>query len=237
MTSSSTSEAVRDILASRQLSRFIGMGEGLHLEVKGRVPYDLETANAQYELAKDVSALANAGGGWIVCGLTTKEASDERKDIISALDLVSRSDFPDKRFDGLVREYVKPFPMGFEVTFIASEDDPDKGVGVLHVPQQSEDQKPFLIAKVVDDSTRIKQIVFGYARRIGEDAEPHNVQQLREALRTGMSPTAQRLSSIEEQIGIVLERMTGNGSIANADESVAHAATVLNERFAALFAS
>jgi hypothetical protein len=53
------------ILAGGDFERFIGVAESLEVEFKGE-PYRAEQDSQKFELAKDVTALANAAGGVIV---------------------------------------------------------------------------------------------------------------------------------------------------------------------------
>jgi predicted HTH transcriptional regulator len=57
--------------ASGDFNQFIDAPEGLEIEFKGE-PYRLEQDSQKFELAKDVSALANAAGGLIVIGARTQ---------------------------------------------------------------------------------------------------------------------------------------------------------------------
>ena len=61
-------EQLRALLEARRFARLIGEAEAVSLEVK-QEPYDLDAAAGRYELAKDVSALANSGGGHLLVGL------------------------------------------------------------------------------------------------------------------------------------------------------------------------
>jgi predicted HTH transcriptional regulator len=63
-------EQVRGILNRRAFGEFVGVAEDETFECK-EMPYQLAADHGNYELAKDVSAFANAGGGVIVCGVRT----------------------------------------------------------------------------------------------------------------------------------------------------------------------
>jgi len=75
---------LESILASGDFSRLLGVSETSWLEFK-RDPYHLADDRNKQELAKDVTALANADGGIILLGVaTTREAAhlgDEVKEI------------------------------------------------------------------------------------------------------------------------------------------------------------
>jgi predicted HTH transcriptional regulator len=65
----------RNLLASADYMSFVDAVETEHIEFKSE-PYRLENDLQKQELAKDVSGLANAGGGVILIGFkTTKDAT------------------------------------------------------------------------------------------------------------------------------------------------------------------
>jgi len=73
-----TFEAIKVILDTRQFDQLIGREEDAWFEAKQRSPYDLTPPTGRYELAKDVSAFANADGGLLVVGLTTTRVAETR---------------------------------------------------------------------------------------------------------------------------------------------------------------
>src|SRR5205809_3869016 len=77
-------DQVREVLTSGQFKDFIGILEDETLEFKA-VPYQLNDDRAKQELAKDVTALANVGGGMILVGIRTEKdlahLGDEVKEI------------------------------------------------------------------------------------------------------------------------------------------------------------
>src|SRR5688500_16517413 len=139
-------EHITTIIASGDFTQFIGMAEDTVLEVK-RQPYDLDTAADRYELAKDASALANSGGGYILVGLTTRREADREIDIVDALSLIAAPAFPVAQCEGVIANHVFPLIDGLVVTWRQATGSND-GLGVILVPPQHEDRKPFIIAKV-----------------------------------------------------------------------------------------
>jgi hypothetical protein len=77
-------ESIKTILDTRQFAALIGLDEDTWLEAKGRNPYDFATPMGRYELAKDVTAFANAEGGILLVGLTTALAPDAKTERITA---------------------------------------------------------------------------------------------------------------------------------------------------------
>lgn len=69
------------ILGSGDFNQLIGGLEDDHLECKS-APYNLTEDQGKMELAKDVSALANADGGIILIGVQTETEPQHQGDII-----------------------------------------------------------------------------------------------------------------------------------------------------------
>jgi predicted HTH transcriptional regulator len=69
------------ILQSGDFNRLLGGLEDDRLECKS-APYNLDHEREKMELAKDVSALANADGGLILIGVQTEQEPQYQGDII-----------------------------------------------------------------------------------------------------------------------------------------------------------
>ncbi|PZH15020.1 hypothetical protein C1I97_09130 [Streptomyces sp. NTH33] len=84
------------------------------------------------ELAKDVTAFANGGGGILVLGVTTRlEDGEEVLDTIAPLD---RSAVDLDQVRKLIREHVTPVPWGITVDW---SDDGQHRVVFIDIPQQA----------------------------------------------------------------------------------------------------
>jgi len=86
--------SVKAILGSYQFDSLIGLEEDTWLEAKGRNPYDFTTPAGRFELAKDVSAFANADGGILIVGLATILLPAAKTEQITAHDLARNKNFP-----------------------------------------------------------------------------------------------------------------------------------------------
>ena len=80
----------RAVLASGAFSEFIGRKEDLHFEAKDAKPHDLGLPSGRFELAKDVSAFANADGGYLVVGLEHERLPAEDVEQVRGLELIPR---------------------------------------------------------------------------------------------------------------------------------------------------
>jgi hypothetical protein len=142
-----TDEVLAVLEDGSQDDRLVGVYEAESLDFKGS-PYRLVEPREQWELAKDVAALANRGGGLIVVGVQTIKdpARDEEHaskvapfphtmlDVKQVLDVVARDVYPMvERLD--VRVFGRA----------------DKRLVAIVVPRQDPDREPFLLTRLVDE--------------------------------------------------------------------------------------
>lgn len=201
-----THEELVTILDSGEFDKLIGLAEDQILEVKGPAPYDLKMAGGRFELAKDVSAFANADGGHLLIGLETQKLVDQATDEVKTLKLIPKSDLEVGKIEGIVRSHVWPKIDGLRVEWISSKVDPSKGLGIIHVPRQKEEDKLFIITKISIEGEAQKEIIVGIARRVGGDNLPLTAQQVYEAIRQGRDTVLQRSARIEEKLDALLNR-------------------------------
>ena len=196
-----TSALIEAALTARDWAMLIGRVEDGVFEAKGPKPYDFARPQAQYQLAKDASAFANADGGWIIVGLKHGRVSDRAVDVVEDLDLLAAGDFPADELKGRMRDFVRPDIAGLGVYWVENAGTPGMGVGVIHIPRQDADRKPYLIYHVIESDTKLDHIVFGYAERVGDASSPLSFEQIQHRMKTGMTSQAQRLTRMESQLG------------------------------------
>lgn len=196
---------VAEILHAGRIEALVGLAEGQEFEAKGAAAYDLTTPAGRYELAKDASSFANASGGLIVIGLTHAKLDNVATEVVSGLELLSQDHFNAGRYGGTLAEYVYPGIVGLNVSWAAIHSDARRGVGVILVPAQRADDKPFIVARVTEDGAALKHIVVGMARRKGPDSAPLSPVEIQDALRKGMDSTSQRLSRMDAKLDALLE--------------------------------
>ncbi|MBV9880968.1 MAG: ATP-binding protein [Gemmatirosa sp.] len=227
-------DRVDSCLASRELGSLIGLEEGIRFEAKRAAAYRIDSAASRYELAKDVSALANANGGMIVIGVATERAESEMLDRVSALDLVPPDAVKPSALEGIIREHVHPPIPDLSVSWVEDVAGRGLGVVVIRVPAQQHDVKPFLTLRVVEDGHVIKQTVVGYAIRVESGAEPFSPTRLHEAMKQGMNSVAQRLDRLEAKLDALIESRETQASEPRAVAPSTPDLVLLNERIARL---
>jgi predicted HTH transcriptional regulator len=225
-----TFATIKAILDTRQFDNLIGQDEDSWFEAKGNNPYDFATPVGRYELAKDVSAFANADGGILIVGLATTPVAEVRTERVCALDLCTQEGFDAPQYLGLIREYVHPAIKELNVYWTPVNSEATQGLGVIEVPAQSAKQKYFLIAKVVEAGTQIKQIVFGLAKRTNSANDPLTIVDLYRHMQDGKQTVPQTLARLEEKIdGLIQAQAHPATPEQNPDELYAERAARLSE--------
>jgi hypothetical protein len=194
-----TPEQVVDIAARGKFDELKGTVEDHQIEAKAE-PY-ADNPHGRLELAKDVSGLANAGGGVIIIGARTERLEAEQQDAIVDVRPFVQGLVNVEQYLARIRTGVFPPPQGVDIRWYQSSVQPDRGILLIVVPKQPDEERPFLIARVVDAETgRVREIVFGYAERRRANTEPLGVRDLQELLRAGrrFGEIGPRLDRMEE---------------------------------------
>src|SRR6266404_3094737 len=204
-------ESIKTILAARQFATLIGLDEDTWLEAKRRNPYDFASPGGRYELAKDITAFANAEGGILLVGLTTAPAADAKTERITGHDLCPQAEFDAMQYLGIIKEHVYPVIKDLKIYWLPVNAEATHGLGVIEVPPQSPNQKYFLIAKVVDSGAELKQIVFGIAKRNDSSNDPFTVAELYKYTQSGKHPVPQTLARVEAKLDRFIESLARPG--------------------------
>jgi hypothetical protein len=148
-----TKEDVLRFLDAGDFDALIGAVETAEVDFK-RSPYRLNEASEAFELAKDVTALANTEtGGILVVGFQTRSPEESGLDTVETVHPFARSLFDRDQWLAKVHQLAYPTVVGLDAVFKPSADDPDRGVAVIVVPAQAAESRYFVVAKqfVSDD--------------------------------------------------------------------------------------
>jgi len=178
-----TVDQILTVLNAGGFDQFIGQAETETFECK-REPYQLGQDRDGYELAKDVSSLANATGGFIIVGLHTERDDATFTDTVRRVRLLDRALIDPQRYENIINNWIVP-PPRFTVQFYATSADPNRGLFAIHVPEQPQSERPFLMARVVSDTDRRLEIVCGFAERKVANSQPTSVRDLHQFFRQG----------------------------------------------------
>jgi len=195
-------DEISAILRSGEFTAFLGGLEDDHLECKS-APYDLTQEHGKMELAKDVSALANADGGIILIGLRTEREPQQLGDIIRRVGAFARNRLDFAQYQNVLSEWVLPAIPGLRFDWYANSANRDEGIGSILVPHEANRERPYVVAKVVSNAGRIIGSYVGFFERLRENVAPMKPSDLRDRLKDGrrFSELDSRLGNIEEMIG------------------------------------
>lgn len=154
-------------------------------------PYHLQNGYSKQELAKDVSSFANLNGGYILIGPKTPQNEEEKSKThlgneVIEISLLDRDLVDPDQYKKVIKSWIHPEIKGFDVYWVASKDDRDKGVVVIEIPSQVESLKPFLIIKTVFEDGKKSEKIFGYAERKGDCSDPKKIKDIHRVMRDGL---------------------------------------------------
>ncbi len=202
-------EEVERILTSGNFESLKGAIEDEKLECKSE-PYLLENDHHKLELAKDVSALANSGGGVVLIGAKTEKDPSHLGDEIKEIRPFAQSLIDTERYQNIVTDWIFPTLDNLVVKWWPLASDTGKGIVSILVREQPTSRSPFLITKSVDAKGRLNHILFGFAERRRATASPKSVEELHTLLRDGgiyhtINP---KLDAIQEALGRINLKQT-----------------------------
>lgn len=172
------------ILVSGNFDELLGAVEDDHFECKGE-PYRIEDDHQKFELAKDVSALANAKGGIILIGAQTERDPTQATDIVTKIRPFSDSVINISQYESVVRTWVYPPIKDLEIKWFALSQKSGLGLVAIIVGDQDQLWRPFLLTRSIEPSGRVSTTLFGYAERGTGKSLPMSVQQIHTILRDG----------------------------------------------------
>jgi hypothetical protein len=196
-----TIEEVTDILSRGTFAELISTVEHAQFECKSGL-YDTKTVKSKIELAKDVSALANSSGGYLLIGpATAKNPLHHGDEVVSVSEFGSSAFQPDTYRD-ILSSFIYPPIRDLKIEWHPGNADPSNGIASIYVPAKSVNEKPFLVAQSELDS-QVRGHLFGYFERVGDDVLPTTVQMIRDTMKDGKryGDLNQRIENFEALLG------------------------------------
>ena len=186
---------IRSLVETGEFQQLIGEFEGQHLDAKAQ-PYSFASGNdAKREFAKDVAAFANASGGCIIIGAETTVSSLQAGEQITALKSFPETLFNADQYCKIINEWLYPELNGLIIKWRPNKDARQSGIGVIFIPSQAPETKPFLLTRTIGDK-KTTEILLGYAERRIDRTDIKSVVELHHAMRTGMNLEATLLNRI-----------------------------------------
>jgi hypothetical protein len=190
------------ILESGHFDRLLGGLEDEHLECK-REPYKLQLDAEKMELAKDISALANADGGIILIGVKTEKDPTVAGDVIRHCGCFIEGFVDFNQYENVLLDWVIPSIRGLKFKWHPSALNPKEGIVSIFVPQTVCQERPFIVGKIIEDTGELSGSHIGYFERKRDGVPPMKAPELRERLKDGLrfAELNARLMNVEEMVG------------------------------------
>ena len=178
-------DGIRALLSAGQFDSLVGIHETVEIEFKGQ-PYRLGESHGKYELAKDVSALANARGGAIIVGVRTERSDSHPSDVAREVRPVPRQLVDQRQHEDVIRSWIFPPPEGCAVELFRDPRSSEAVLGFIKVPTQRPSIGPFVVSRVVEDeSGRVQGATLALFERRTAGSPPLSPHEVQSLLRDG----------------------------------------------------
>jgi hypothetical protein len=130
-----TPAEAHDLIRQRDYDALRGCRESSQLDFKAGW-YRLEDDHEKAELAKDVSAMANSGGGYIIRGVATERLSSAEEEIVSSVKPIPADEVDREQHRSVVKAWCFPQVRGVEFHWHRAADagaEGERGVFVIEV--------------------------------------------------------------------------------------------------------
>ncbi|MGI8808228.1 MAG: AlbA family DNA-binding domain-containing protein [Acidimicrobiales bacterium] len=142
-------QEIEILLVEGREAELIGIAESDRLDFK-QSPHQLATDRGKWELAKDVAALANSGGGALVVGIATTIPEDTEEEIASEVTLFPAGLASVKQHRDVLDAKSGVYPTVRDVTIRRFDRPEGKALLLIVVPAQEEDQQPYMVLRMVE---------------------------------------------------------------------------------------
>jgi len=202
-------EQIQDILARGAFDELKGALENEIFEAKSQ-PWDLNSERGKFDLATDISSMANMRGGIIVFGASTKQPDTHQSREVDQIPRLPESIAPsDDRYWQIVSDWIYPPLFGISFRWHPDPKDSTRGMISVYVPNYGEESRPFLVAHYLSEKGKRISSVVGLSQRLGSTTRHTPIQDLHAFVREG-----RRLDAIHQKLDTIIARTekdaTGN---------------------------
>src|SRR6266536_441104 len=181
----STPNELIKVVQAGNFDQLVGTPENDWLDFK-RQPYRLDMVKDRWELVKDVAAFANHQGGMLVIGVQTDRQPHEAVDVAVKVRPVPFTSIDPTRYHDLLIQRIYPPIRGLQLKWHLSEPAATKGLFVITVPPQPDDQGPFIVHRTLDEDGRETTQAFAIPQREGAVTLPLLVGQMHRLINDGL---------------------------------------------------
>jgi hypothetical protein len=179
---------VAEVLKILETGKFEELKETIedkHVEFKG-APYRLEENMEKWELAKDVSALANAEGGLILIGFCTRKDASSAVEYVDEVRPFELDLFDTDKHRNILNDWISPPIAAIEIRCFPLGSESGRIVAAIVVPATAPEGKPFLVKRTVEANGKVRGTQFGYYERVQDRIPAISAETLRTYVRDGM---------------------------------------------------
>lgn len=180
-----TYASVLEIIENERWDELVGEAEGDSFDGKREI-YDLSSDHKKMELAKDAASFANAAGGIIIVGIETQKSALHFSDEVVSLKPFGATIFNPEQYRDVLNSWVYPKINNLKIEWKEESPETNRGFGIITVPPQPEEVKPFLVTQTIHSSGKRSDILFGYAERKLDISSPATIFELHQLLRDGL---------------------------------------------------
>lgn len=155
-------DELKTLIDSKDFEQLKGCRENEFFEAKPKHPYVLEEKRGILELSCDITEFANKNEGYIFFGLKTDKHTTLPHDIVTEINCFEETEFYNKdQITGVLKERVFPKIEGLEVLWIPSDSIPNKGIGIIHIPEQDKNNRHFIVSFLESEGESVKGVYYG----------------------------------------------------------------------------
>lgn len=174
-----------DILESGNFDSIIGTIESEILDFK-KEPYQLNTTKQKLELAKDISAFANSGGGIIVIGVATCKEVGHPHELAEKIRPFERSLIDQKQYKDIINSHIYP-SINIKIEWFPSSKETNKGLAYIKISETESRQRPFVIVKVLAEDEKELGNVVSFFQRKGDHTISLSAEAMHHTFKDGLN--------------------------------------------------
>ena len=184
----------------------VGVAENAWLEFKEQLHLATNAPRDKLELAKDVDCLANAEGGVLVVGVSTKADPNTNADIAAEVKPFPAATTNIEQIESIIREYIYPDIQGLVVQRWPTVD-AQKCLVSIHVPRQDQGRKYFLVTRGMDDNGSLLGNHVGVFVRTGSRCGHLSPERIYELMQQSKQNSGLAASQLEERVAELERRL------------------------------